>query len=218
MNPKEEALVRDTGCQATGREDPPELDLEKPSQEGALADQRLAERCVAGEVAAWEELYSQCHDPLLASIRSMLGARAADPSLVDEITARVWYALVEEDGAMLTRYDPERGARLITFLRALAKDIACRHFRTERRRRGREAAAGRERTREKSGNHEKSADSMHDFFTTLTPEEETFCHEHLLDTPSNGRGKGHLGNSTTSLWRWSRRVYEKLRRFLDHEG
>ena len=75
---------------------------------GLCADGLLAKRCLAGEVAAWEELYAQCHEPLLISIRIMLGPQSADASLVDEIAARVWYALVANDGKLLSRYKPSR--------------------------------------------------------------------------------------------------------------
>ena len=68
----------------------------------------LAKRCLSGEVAAWEELYAQCHEPLLVSIRIMLGPQSADATLVDEIAARVWYALVANDGELLSRYKPSR--------------------------------------------------------------------------------------------------------------
>ena len=58
--------------------------------------------------AAWparwphgRRLYAQCHEPLLLSIRIMLGPRNTDANLVDEIAARVWYALVANDGELL---------------------------------------------------------------------------------------------------------------------
>ncbi len=79
------------------------------------------ERCLAGEVAAWEELYAQYHDVLLASVRCFLGQARSDHNLVDEIAARVWYALVANDGALLAKYDPKRGARIITFMRLWQK-------------------------------------------------------------------------------------------------
>ena len=39
-----------------------------------------------------------CHGPLLALIKGML--HSADANLIDEIAARVWYALVANDGAL----------------------------------------------------------------------------------------------------------------------
>ncbi len=82
------------------------------------ADQRLAKRCVKGEVLAWEELYGRFHDPLCTAIRGMLGSGGADLSRIDEIAARVWYALVRDDGELLNRFDPARHTRLTGFLTA----------------------------------------------------------------------------------------------------
>lgn len=195
-----------------------EMEAEQPTKERAQADQQLAARCLAGEVAAWEELYAQCHAPLVVSIRMMLNGYTTDANLVDEIAARVWYALVDDDGALLTRYSPKRGARLVTFMRALAKDIICRHFRTERRRQKHEAAATREKRRQAFGNSRESASSVSEFLTTLTPEEKTFCDEFLLDRPPDGQNDGHAKRSRPTLWRWTQRVYGKLLRFLDGDA
>jgi hypothetical protein len=106
--------------------------------EGIMADVALAKRCVAGEVAAWEQLYGQCQLRLLAAIYTMLGPQGADLTLAHEIAVRVWYALVADDGELLKRYSPKYGARLIAFMRALARDEISRHLRSERRRRERD--------------------------------------------------------------------------------
>jgi hypothetical protein len=178
---------------------------------GARADGRLAERCLAGEVAAWEELYGQCHEPLLLSIKIMLGKQSSDANLVDEIAARVWYALVANDGELLARYDCERGARLITFLRALAKDQSAQHFRTEVRRRNRELLAMRERQQQQK-NLGQPVGSLSEFLCTLTPHERVFCSDYLLAEPS---GVVKEPYSSASIWQLSHRVYRKLLRFLD---
>jgi hypothetical protein len=178
---------------------------------GARADAQLAKRCLAGDVAAWEQLYAQCHEPLQLSIKIMLGQQSNDANLVDEIAARVWYALVANDGELLARYDFERGARLITFLRALAKDQSAQHFREEVRRRNRELSALRERQR-----HEKNlgqpGNSLSEFLGTLTPHERVFCSDYLLAEPS---GPAKEPCSATSVWQLSHRIYRKLLRFLD---
>ncbi len=80
---------------------------------------------------------------MLRSIEHILGSDHADPNLVDELAARVWYALVADDGKVLAKFDARRGARLGTFLRCLAKDVTIRHFRSEYRRRRRERVAGK---------------------------------------------------------------------------
>ena len=68
-------------------------------------DQALIDRCLEGEVAAWEQLYHVHHGPLCTSIKAILGGPQSDPELVDEIAAMVWYALVAKDGALLGRFE-----------------------------------------------------------------------------------------------------------------
>jgi hypothetical protein len=178
---------------------------------GIHADALLAQRCLAGEVAAWEQLYTQCHEPLLLSIRIMLGPQSKDANLVDEIAARVWYALVANDGELLARYDFERGARLITFLRALAKDQSAQHFREEVRRRNRELLALRERQKQQK-NLDQPCNSLSEFLGTLTPHERVFCNDYLLAEPSGAVNEPY---SSTSIWQLSHRIYRKLLRFLN---
>lgn len=147
---------------------------------GASDDAALARRCLAGEVAAWEAFYHQCHPPLLASIRALLGSGRVDPNLVDEIAARVWYAVVADDGALLERFDPGRGARLITFLRSIARDECGRYQRSEHRRRRRELAACLHRPASLVAGQPAGEADLADFFGTLTPAEQSFAAEHLL--------------------------------------
>ena len=179
---------------------------------GIRADASLAQRCLAGEVAAWEQLYGQCHEPLLVSIRVMLGRQSSDASLVDEIAARVWYALVANDGELLLQYDPARGARLVTFLRALAKDELARYFREEVRRRQRELSALRERPQHLGKNLGQPANTLAEFLGTLTPHERGFCNDYLLTEPSVAAEGTH---STATIWQLSHRIYRKLLHFLD---
>jgi DNA-directed RNA polymerase specialized sigma24 family protein len=177
-------------------------------ENGLEADGRLAERCVMGEVAAWEELYAQCHDPLCASIRAMLGP-CSDANLVDEISARVWYALVAKDGELLARYSHERGARLSTYLRALAKHEMCRHLRTEVRRRKREFLAMKKKSPEDAMDLARSIHDLEGFLVTLTPRERGFWDVHLLATSPG------IPYSPANIWQLTHRIYEKLMRFLN---
>ena len=177
-----------------------------------LSDRKLVERCLAGEVAAWEELYAQCHQPLLSLISAML--RQPDASLVDEIAARVWYALVENDGELLGRFDPARGTRLITFMRALARDLAARHYRSELRRQKREREVLRQKSRYHIPEEDATDASLDEFMATLTPHERGFCSRHHLATPSD---EGEQLASPDSVWQLTRRIRRKLLRFLHRE-
>jgi len=175
------------------------------------ADGLLTKRCLAGEVAAWEELYAQCHDPLLVSIRIILGPQNVDASLVDEIAARVWYALVANDGELLSRYKPSRGARLITFMRALAKDESVRYIRAEVRRRNRELTALRERRQHPDQEGAQPVNALGEFLGTLTPHERVFCNDYLLAIPT---GEVEQTYSKSNIWQLSHRIRRKLLRFL----
>jgi hypothetical protein len=175
------------------------------------ADRQLVDRCLAGEVAAWEDLYAQCHQPLCSAIRIMLGRPHVDLNLVDEIAARVWYAVVAKDGEMLARYAPGRGARLITFFCALARDEIGRHFRAEIRRRNRELSGLRERPRSGQLESAYSAIGLQEFLSTLTPQERVFCCEVLLAEPGPG---GETSRSGSNIWQLTHRVFQKLQSFL----
>ena len=192
---------------------PAESSLERAADtdhDGIAADVALAKRCVAGEVAAWEELYGQCHDALLMSIQTMLGVQSADMNLVDEIAARVWYDLVADDGELLARYNPKYAARLITFMRSLAKDEISRHLRSERRRHKRERRAAVKKTaREHSVAAEMNA-SLSEFLVSLSPKERGFADNYLLAPVDSSAPVAKPDLPTTSLWRLTSRIRRKL--------
>jgi len=188
------------------------------NHEALLADSHLARRCLAGEVVAWEELYAQCHPPLLVSIELMLGPGHADPNVVDEIAARVWYTLVENDGNALARYDPQRGGRLTTFLRALAKTEVRRHCRAERRRRNREWRARGGKPPYHSAGDAQAASLLEEFLPTLTRREREFYHDHLLGPPAGGGEDAARARSSSNARQLSHRIRKKLLWFLRRES
>lgn len=179
-----------------------------------LGDSRLAKRCLAGEVAAWEELYAGCHERLLASIAALLGSRADDPDFIDEIAAKVWYALVKNDGELLLRYDPARGARLVTFIQTVARDILNRHRRSERRRLEREGAVSRGKSRHYSAELDQANGALTEFLETLPPRDRQFFNEHLLDNADESPGSEPSAETRTSIWQRTRRLYKRLLGFL----
>jgi hypothetical protein len=184
---------------------------------GAQADRLLVERCLVGEVSAWEELYHQCHAPLCVSIKSLMGSGYCDPNLIDEIAARVWYALVRNDGELLDRFDPCRDLRLGTFLRGLARIEIMQYFRAERRRRARETQAGR-RPRDDTRLSDWQIDAMlNEFTATLTPGEQQFLDEYLLSLPQEEIGVDSPELSDANVWQRCHRIRAKLRAFF-HNG
>jgi len=182
-----------------------------------LADRELVCRCLAGEVAAWEQLYEECHDRLLLSIAVMLGGAATDSSLVEEISARVWYALVANDGEMLGRYKPDRGARLITFMRAIAKDETSRYFRTESRRKERELAAFRDKGQNYTADFGQAAASIEEFLATLTPYERGFCASQLMSSAGETSPEVQQPPTSASAWQLTHRIHRKLLAFLHQD-
>lgn len=183
-----------------------------------LADSRLASRCLAGEPDAWEEFYAQCHPPLLVSIEALLGPDQGDPNLVDEIAARVWYALIEHDGRRLARYRPQRGARLITYLRALAKTEVCRHLRRERRRQRRERIALRGRPPHQPAGDAQMAASLGELVPTLTAAERDFYEAHVAGCPSGAaRVRVDREPMSANARQLRHRIRKKLLRFLGYQ-
>ncbi len=181
------------------------------------ADARLAKRCVAGEVSAWEELYAQCHEPLLFSIEVMLGLGNADQNLVDELAARVWYALIKDDAKLLSKYDSRRGAQLITFIMSAAKSELTRYFRTEKRREKRERIALHGKSPHHCNDELQTATSLAEFLPTLTNREREYYDEHLLGCPVNGDSSAAGTFSLSNARQLKHRIRSKLLSFLGYE-
>lgn len=188
----------------------------QPSSDGdkklIKREKKLVDRCVRGDVSAWEELYENHHPALLRSIAVLLGTKKSDRNLVDELAAQVWYSLVDEDGSLLSRFCPTHGARLNTFIRAVAKDVTYRYFRTEQRRRKRELTAARAG----SGGHDSDEnldDSLSEFLGTLSESEREFTEEYLLSMRDSNDDDGS-DRSDTSVWQFTRRIRVKLGSFF----
>jgi hypothetical protein len=203
---KSEPPLLEDGQQVT------ELEADSSQVAGdADTDRRLAKRCLAGEVAAWEEMYGHFHEPLCRAIRGMLGVGGSDLSRVDEIAARVWYALVRDDGALLDRFDPARHTRLGGFLRGLARIEIMQYYRSEFRRRAQETACCVGRTSGETSTSDWQMSAMiDDFATTLTPGEQEFLEEHLLGQSDEDQKRW----SDATVWQRCHRIREKLKTFF----
>lgn len=212
--------TRPTDAGECGTDPPVGVDVgrtEEPhvSTDALLADARLAKRCIAGEVAAWDDLYTGCQDRLVASIVALLGGRSDDPDFIDEIAAQVWYALVKNDGELLLRFDPARGARLVTFIQTVAKDILNRHRRSERRRLDREGTASRGKSKHYSAELDHANGTLTEFLESLAPRDRQFFTEHLLENPDEAPADESSTESPTSIWQRTRRLYKRLLGFLN---
>ena len=178
----------------------------------AMQDRELVDSCLTGEARAWTLLYQHCQENLIRAIRLLIGRSSADLDLVDEIAARVWYALVRNDGELLARFDPSRGCRLTTFLAILARGEARQYFRAERRRRAREEAACQNAPAHHSDDIPLFVDTEDGFVKTLTPAECDYYKSNLIGCAVDAEAMPYTpGNS----WQLRHRVRNKLRRYLD---
>jgi hypothetical protein len=170
------------------------------------SDRALIDACLAGSSQAWDELYQVCHDKLLSSIRHHLGPqKSQDLELVDEVSARVWYAMVRNDGALLDRFDPRLGARITTFFAVIAKDLLYRLYRSENRRGRREAIFLEHRADNTPPNLAQVV--LDEFREGLTPAEQRFYDTVLMVGQPN---PAEAGYSQANAWQLSSRIYRKL--------
>jgi hypothetical protein len=188
------------------------LNLNSPKRGGSVADDlKLVERCLNGEPEAWDLLYKQCHRPLLVAIKSFAGEKGVDPEFLDEIAARVWYAIVSDDAKLLRRFDPARDCRLITFLGGIARNQLRMYSRSELRLRLRELTAG--------GNPANPADpmmgisdlEMDDLLATLSMGEREFL---VWSTTSNLVDVGG-DRFADSAAQWGYRLRRKIQKFYE---
>jgi DNA-directed RNA polymerase specialized sigma24 family protein len=180
---------------------------------GILDDGKLVEDCLSQNPAAWSQLYEACHAPLVSAICSVLRNATTDDNVVDEIAARVWYALVRDQAQLLSRFDVTRGCRLNTFLSAIAKNEARQFFRSERRRRHREKIASRSEL-EPSSQFTDAFATDHNFLNTLTPGERGYYESVLMN---NGHGETEGRYSAENSWQLRHRLRKKLIRYLESE-
>ena len=186
-----------------------------PSRDEARLDQRLAERCLAGDERAWEQIYQQCHPPLLRAVKLLLGQDAGDIHLVDEMAARVWYTLLRDGGRLLASYDATRDSNLNAFLMGMARIEIMRHMRAERRRRSYELIGGRKILAEGRVPDWQLANMMDEFTSTLTPPELEFMERFLLDAPGSEADADVAEIPATSVWQRRHRLRLKLQAYLD---
>ncbi len=179
---------------------------------GAHEDRLLVENCLAHKPGAWDILYAKCQPALLTAIRFLLANKAADDDLVEEIAARVWYAVVREKGKGLDRFDAGRGCRLTTFLAAIARHEVLQHFRSERRRRVRERQASNSQGGPTPDDLLQTQVLFDEFSQTLTPREKEFFDSHLICQPRASQIKNL---TAANAWQLKHRVQTKLRGFLE---
>ncbi len=184
--------------------------LAGPAVLAAVAeDHQIAKRCLNGEAGGWDLLYGRCHEPLVCAVKSLLGARARDAELVDEISARVWYYVVTNT-AVLSRFDPSRNCRLTTFLAGIARNQVRTFQRSELRHQLREQVAARPEVDVGDPANGISDLELEELWKTLTPRELECL---LSSTTATGEGRNkNLGPSARQL---RFRLRRKIEAFLE---
>lgn len=183
-------------------------------RDAARRDAEIVRRCLAGDSRGWEELYDLCHPRLLEAISYLLGKSGRDASLVDEIAARVWYAVVRDEGRLLARFDSERNCRLGVFFVGLARNELMRYLRAESRRRSREFAGGFRLFSASRLSERQLALMMNEFARTLNPAERSFLENVLLAPPDQEDAAAEQSLSRSNFWQRRHRIRHKLQVFL----
>jgi DNA-directed RNA polymerase specialized sigma24 family protein len=176
-------------------------------------DGRLIHRCLLGDVSAWSEIYREFHDSLLVSIRRYLNRAGQDANLVEEIAARVWYALIKNGFELLAKFDVSRGCRLSTYLSVVAKNETRVLFRSERRRRSREQLASKPDITDQSlvETHQLMTDD--EFLMTLSQAERAYFLDVLVAAPTE-RETAEQSYSTENNWQLRHRIRKKLEQYI----
>jgi DNA-directed RNA polymerase specialized sigma24 family protein len=177
---------------------------------------QMLQRCLQGDERAWERLYRKCHPRLRKAIELLLGPDAADVHVIEEIAARVWYAVLKDDCRLLETFDPERDSGLDSFLMGLARIEILRYTRSERRRHSHEMSGGRRRLEERRVSDWQLANMMEEFASTLTPIERAFMERFLTGPTENEPDPEPDELPPTTVWTRRYRIRRKLDRFLDN--
>ena len=179
-------------------------------------DGQMVDRCLAGDERAWERLYGECHPRLRKAIGLLLRADAGGVHTVEEIAARVWYALLRDDFRLLKAYDADRDSTLYSFLMGLARIEILRYTRSERRRRSYEMLGGRTRLEEQRVSEGQVASLIDEFASTLTPGQREFMDLFVTGRAENKPDSGLMGLSETSIRARRHRIRRKLNNFLEN--
>ena len=179
-------------------------------------DRQIVDRCLSGDKQAWEGLYKEFHPRLQKGIQLLLGSEAANVHIIDEIAARVWYALLRDDLRLLGTYDADRESTLDGFLMGLARIEILRYTRAERRRHQHEMRSGRRRLQERRVSEWQLSTMMDEFVSTLTPAQQEFM-ERFLTAPAEDDPDPALNELSGICVRVRRhRIRRKLNDFLEN--
>ncbi len=195
---------------------PPGSRTEPPAAEdasgcGAGAEAALLARCLAGEAAAWKEFYDIHTPDFCRLVRYFLAQDRRNAETIDEIVARVWYALVRDDARLLRRCVQCQRECPRCFLAGVVRMEVRKYVRseTDRARHGERFAQCCPGCAASPPANREVAALLNEFATTLNARELDFLESYLLSQPDAGGGL-----SDANVWQRRRRLRVKLTRFL----
>ncbi len=180
----------------------------------AAADSALWARCLAGDEAAWDEFYQARTPELRRLVGCFLAANRRDAETIEEIVARVWYALVCDEARLFRRCFIEPCVCRCRFLAGIVRNEVRRYVRceSERARHGRQFALGCAGCGESPPSSLEFGSLLNEFASTLNPKELDFLENYLLGFPCSGDCL-----SDANVWQRRHRLRMKARQFL-HPG
>ena len=182
----------------------------KLASAAVLADEQLVVRCLRNERTAWAELFELCHSRIVTRVCSVLRRAPGTLDAAEEVAAKVWLAVVVDEGRLLRRFDAGNGTRVATYLSGIAGKETLKFLRSSRRRKHREAEYGKAAARRTSTTPVALLE-LKEFLSLLTPAEHHVCLSDLKATnkPSAERNKNFAATR--------RSVRSKLADFLRSE-
>jgi len=176
----------------------------------------LLGRCLAGDQTAWEEFFADLTPDLVRLVRYFLGRQSSDDQLVEELVARVWYVIVDNDSRILRRYDPDWSNSIGKYLAGVVCRVVRGYLRAEHSRRNRQWPRG---CRSGLAYRPSGFDVgllLNEFAETLNAKEMAFLEDYLLTHPSAGHHPTSIGRlSAANVRQRCRRLRLKLEEFLD---
>jgi hypothetical protein len=179
------------------------------SMQKSSDEEELVSRCLEGEEDAWETLFHLYHRDLVSIISSQL--QRDDTEQAEEIAARVWSTLLNDDCLRLRRYDARLG-RLLNFLGGIARREIWKGRRAERNRHTREHRAARS---EATSDDVDGRMVIQEFLGMLTPREREFF---LSDLVSETDSDGQAILSAANIWQLRSRVLKKFRAYCRRDS
>jgi RNA polymerase sigma factor (sigma-70 family) len=172
------------------------------------ADQVLAERCAAGDQAAWALLKNTYWERLIIFCQQKLGAGLRGRADAEELAESVFQSLWEQGARRLRAYDSSRSS-LFNFLTVLAREELGHRLRSETKRPGRIILAPPDRFERVSTRNEDDEELVRDYLASLPPEERACVRWKYLSGP------GHGGPPPDYSARTARRLTESARKRLE---